>query len=62
MIVIKKSMADATDERIREFEIMIRLIDIETVYTRTIPYLTVLNTSGSSGRGPNGRGRMIFYA
>jgi len=34
-------MADVTGDRLREFEIIIRLIDIETVYTRTTPCLTV---------------------
>jgi len=38
-----KTMADATGDRIRELEIMKRLIDIETVYTCTRPRLTVLD-------------------
>ena len=36
-------MADAKGDKIRELEIMKRLIDVETLYTRTRPYLTVLN-------------------
>ena len=36
-------MADATDDRIRELEIILRLIDIETVQTCSKPCLTVLD-------------------
>ena len=36
-------MANATGDRIRELEIIKRLIDIETMYTLTKPCLTVLD-------------------
>jgi len=36
-------MANGTGDRIRELEIMIKLIDIETVFTRTRHCLTVLD-------------------
>jgi len=38
-----KTMANATGDRIRELEIMIKSIDIETVFTRTRHCLTVLD-------------------
>ena len=38
-----KTIAYATDDRLREIEIMKSLIDIETVYTRKWPCLTILD-------------------
>ena len=37
-IIVIKTMADATDDRIRELEIMIRLIDIEIILARRHQY------------------------
>ena len=41
--IVIKTMTYATGEWIREYEIMKRLIDIECVYTRDEPCLTVLD-------------------
>ena len=41
--MVLKTMADATGDRVREFEIIKRLVYIETVYTRTRPCLIVFD-------------------
>ena len=53
-------MADATDDRIRELKIMVRLIEIEAVYTFTRPGMNVLDNVHLYDLYLNGIGSMTM--